>query len=95
MRHMNLKLARRVAISIIGTTVLVLGVVMLVLPGPAFLVIPAGLAILAVEFAWARKWLRVVRAKAHEALSGSYRRRRNRNSGGPRRAKQEVPPKRP
>lgn len=45
---------------------------MLVLPGPALLVIPAGLAILAVEFAWARKWLRVVRAKAHEALSGSY-----------------------
>ncbi len=30
---------------------------MIVLPGPAILVIPAGLAILAIEFAWARHWL--------------------------------------
>ncbi|MFH0340799.1 MAG: PGPGW domain-containing protein [Chromatiales bacterium] len=80
---MTLKLARRVAICVIGTTVLLLGVVMLVLPGPAVLVIPAGLTILAVEFAWARKWLRIVRAKTHEALSGSYWRGGNGNSGSP------------
>ncbi|MGH8508574.1 MAG: PGPGW domain-containing protein [Gammaproteobacteria bacterium] len=68
---LTLKLARRVMIFVVGTTVLLLGIAMLVLPGPGLLVIPAGLAILAAEFAWARKWLRVVRAKAHEALSGS------------------------
>lgn len=84
MIHMTLKLACRVAIFVIGTTVLLLGVVMLVLPGPAVLVIPAGLAILAVEFAWARKWLRIVRAKTHEALSGSYRRGGNGKSVSPR-----------
>jgi Putative transmembrane protein (PGPGW) len=53
---------KRVVIAIIGGTVLVAGIAMLVLPGPAVLVIPAGLAILAVEFAWARRWLRSARA---------------------------------
>jgi hypothetical protein len=47
-----------------------LGIALVVLPGTAFLVIPAGLAILALEFAWARSWLR----KAHEWLPGKLRR---------------------
>ena len=45
----------------VGMTVLLLGLVMIVLPGPAMLVIPAGLAILGMEFAWARGWLRKAR----------------------------------
>lgn len=53
---------KRVVIAVVGGTVLALGVVLIVFPGPAFLVIPAGLAILAVEFAWARRWLRSARA---------------------------------
>ena len=53
---------KRVVIAVVGGTVLALGVVCIVLPGPAFLVIPAGLAILAIEFAWARRWLRSARA---------------------------------
>ena len=53
---------RRVVIMISGGTVLAVGVAMIVLPGPAIIVIPAGLAILAIEFAWARRWLRSVRA---------------------------------
>jgi uncharacterized protein (TIGR02611 family) len=48
---------KRVFIAIAGSTVLLLGILLLVLPGPAFIVIPAGLAILAVEFAWAKRWL--------------------------------------
>lgn len=52
-----MKRIKRITISIIGGTVLTVGVALLVLPGPAFLVIPAGLAILAIEFAWARQWL--------------------------------------
>jgi tellurite resistance protein TerC len=55
------RVARRVVIAIVGTTVLLLGVVMIVAPGPAIIVIPAGLAILGVEFAWARTWLRKLR----------------------------------
>ena len=48
---------RRVVIGIIGTTILVIGVALIVLPGPAFIVIPVGLAILASEFIWARRVL--------------------------------------
>lgn len=55
------KLARRVAIAVVGSTVLAVGIALLVLPGPAIIVIPIGLAILSVEFAWARLWLRKVR----------------------------------
>ena len=48
---------KRIAIAVIGGTVLLIGVALIVLPGPAFLVIPAGLAILGTEFAWAKRWL--------------------------------------
>jgi tellurite resistance protein TerC len=53
---------RKLFIAIIGGTVLLIGVALIVLPGPAFIVIPIGLAILATEFAWARSM--VNRAKA-------------------------------
>jgi len=52
---------KRGVIAVVGGTVLALGIALIVLPGPAFLVIPAGLAILAIEFAWARRWLRKAR----------------------------------
>ena len=57
---------RKIFVGIIGGTVLLLGFVMILLPGPAILVIPAGLAILATEFAWAARWLQKARAKMHE-----------------------------
>jgi uncharacterized protein (TIGR02611 family) len=44
---------RKVLIGVTGGVVLLVGVVMILLPGPAILVIPAGLAILATEFQWA------------------------------------------
>lgn len=53
--------ARRLAVGIIGGTVLLIGIALIVLPGPAFIVIPAGLAILATEFAWAGRWLQKAR----------------------------------
>ncbi len=56
-----MKLLRRILISLVGGTVLLIGIAMIVLPGPAILIIPAGLAILAIEFAWARHWLARVR----------------------------------
>ena len=55
--------ARRIAISVVGGTVLAIGVAMIVLPGPALVVIPLGLAILGIEYAWARRWLRKVKAR--------------------------------
>ena len=53
---------RKLIVGIIGGTVLLIGVALIVLPGPAFIVIPIGLAILATEFAWARR--AVTKAKA-------------------------------
>ena len=55
------KRVKRVVVFIVGGTVLALGIALIVLPGPAFVVIPAGLAILAVEFEWARRWLSSVK----------------------------------
>jgi tellurite resistance protein TerC len=63
MRSLTHTWARRISVAIVGGTVLAVGVAMIVLPGPAFIVIPAGLAILGLEFAWARRWLRTVREK--------------------------------
>lgn len=57
-----MKYVRKLVIAIIGGTVVVIGVALIVLPGPAFIVIPIGFAILATEFAWARRALN--RAKA-------------------------------
>jgi uncharacterized protein (TIGR02611 family) len=58
---------KRIAVAIVGGAVLLAGVAMLVLPGPAIVVIPAGLAILATEFAWARTALDRAKAKAEQA----------------------------
>ncbi len=44
-------------IALIGGTVVLLGVIMLVLPGPGVLIIAGGLAILATEFLWAKRAL--------------------------------------
>ena len=65
----NIKVARRVIVSIVGATVLLIGIALLVLPGPAFIVIPLGLAILATEYAWARRWLKKVRQMATDVVS--------------------------
>ncbi len=59
--HMTYKVARRIVITVVGLTVLLLGAIMIVTPGPALVFIPLGLAILSIEFAWARYWLRKIR----------------------------------
>jgi tellurite resistance protein TerC len=69
----NIKVVRRVIVSVVGATVLLTGVALLVLPGPAFVVIPVGLAILATEYAWARQWLKKVRQIASDVVSGRKR----------------------
>jgi tellurite resistance protein TerC len=54
----TLKPARRLIVIVVGFTVLLAGIAMLVLPGPAVIVIPLGLAILGSEFVWARRLLK-------------------------------------
>lgn len=65
------KWARRCVIAIVGGTVVLIGVLMIVFPGPAVVVIPAGLAILSLEFAWAKHWLKKVRATGDYMMSSA------------------------
>jgi uncharacterized protein (TIGR02611 family) len=69
----NVKIVRRVIVSVVGVTVVLIGIALLVLPGPAFVVIPVGLAILATEYAWARRWLRKLRRIAKDVVSSTHR----------------------
>jgi uncharacterized protein (TIGR02611 family) len=69
----NIKIVKRVIVSVVGATVLLIGIALLVLPGPAFIVIPVGLAMLATEYAWARRWLKKARRVASDAVSGGDR----------------------
>src|SRR6266498_753377 len=79
----NIKIVRRIIITVIGATVLLIGIALLVLPGPAFIVIPIGLAILATEYAWARHWLKKVRQIASGVVSGRGASNQNRQMRDP------------
>jgi uncharacterized protein (TIGR02611 family) len=69
----SLRQVRRVAIAVMGGTLLLVGVALLVLPGPGLVVLALGLALLSVEFAWARVWLKRVKQKAGEMRAGAAR----------------------
>lgn len=77
--HLTYKAARRIVIGIVGATVLIIGVIMLVTPGPALIVIPVGLAILSIEFTWARGWLRRLRESISTRNSNSHNERAERH----------------
>jgi uncharacterized protein (TIGR02611 family) len=71
---------KKILVAVAGGTLLVAGVVMLVLPGPAIVVIPAGLAILAIEFVWARRWLSWLRQRFKAISSGKKHRKPSRRT---------------
>jgi uncharacterized protein (TIGR02611 family) len=51
--HLQRGIFYRILFGVAGAIVLLAGVIMLVTPGPAFVLIPIGLAMLSMEFAWA------------------------------------------
>lgn len=57
---------RQAIVFVLGMSVVIVGIAMIVLPGPATIVIPAGLAILATEFVWARRWLNYLKRRAQD-----------------------------
>lgn len=65
--NMTVRTVRRIAIGIAGATIVLVGLAMLVLPGPGIVVIGVGLGLLSIEFAFAQRWLRVVKEKSKEA----------------------------
>jgi tellurite resistance protein TerC len=73
--HLTYKAARRIVIAVVGATVVLLGIVMIVTPGPALVVIPVGLAILAIEFTWARRWLKRLRETISNGMANNRARR--------------------
>lgn len=81
-----LALAYKVTISVIGAVVILAGVAMLVLPGPGWLTIFLGLAILGSEFRWARRMLTWLRLKVRE-YADRYRRWRARKAATSRTAR--------
>jgi uncharacterized protein (TIGR02611 family) len=72
-----LRVARRVSVAVVGSLVVAIGIALIVLPGPAFVVIPLGLAILATELAWAHRLLHRVKERVTRWVG-----RRKRESGG-------------
>jgi tellurite resistance protein TerC len=67
----SLRVAKRIVIAVFGGTITLIGIALIVLPGPAFIVIPIGLSILATEFLWARRWLDKARKMASRLAPGS------------------------
>jgi uncharacterized protein (TIGR02611 family) len=58
---------KRIAVTVAGFAVVLVGIAMLVLPGPGIVVILAGLAILATEYAWAERMLAEAKRRAIQA----------------------------
>lgn len=67
-RHKQRNRVYRVAVVVAGVVILLAGLAMLVLPGPAIVVIPIGLGLLALEFVWAEHLLDRVAQGADLAL---------------------------
>ncbi len=61
------RVLRRVALTVAGTVIFAVGVVLLVAPGPGLLVILLALLVFALEYEWARRRLAAVRARALSA----------------------------
>jgi Putative transmembrane protein (PGPGW) len=74
---------KRVGVTIAGFLVLLAGAAMLVLPGPGIVVIIAGLAILATEYVWAQRLLRIAKEKANQAKDAILRKDKEADEGTP------------
>jgi hypothetical protein len=73
---------KRIAVTVAGGSVVIVGIAMLVLPGPGVLVIIAGLAILATEYVWAERLLRMAKERAVQAKDKVIRKKSKSDDGG-------------
>jgi len=62
--------AKRLLIIVTGFSILIIGVLMIVLPGPAIIVVPMGLAILSTEFVWAARLLKTIKNQYQKTKEG-------------------------
>ena len=70
----TLQQAKRLIVIVVGSTILLIGIAMIVLPGPAVLVIPVGLGVLATELVWARKLLNKLKSTLQRGKKKNHRR---------------------
>jgi len=70
-----LRHTKRLIVFVIGGTILLFGIVLIFIPGPAIIVIPIGLAILATEFVWARALLENAKQKAKNLHKTMFRKK--------------------
>lgn len=73
--HITYKAAKRIAIAIVGGTMVLLGIIMMVTPGPGLLGIAVGLGILGAEFTWARLWLKRLRKSISDGMANNRSKR--------------------
>jgi len=66
---------KRIAVSIVGIALVLVGLAMLVLPGPGILLVIAGLAVLASEYVWAQRMLNYAKRKGQETKDRVLRRK--------------------
>ncbi len=64
---------KKIIVAVAGFTILLIGIIMIVTPGPASLVIPLGLTILASEFLWAKKILEKLKEKVQQIRNNGYK----------------------
>lgn len=74
--------ARLIVVCVVGATLMLAGIVMLITPGPGWGAIAAALAVLSIEFAWARRWLLEVKKRSKQAVD-MVRSRNGRSKGEP------------
>ena len=49
---------KETALALLGFSLVAIGIVFILLPGPAIIFLPLGLAILSLQYDWAKIWLR-------------------------------------
>lgn len=76
MKKKSISLARKTGVLLLGVPVIILGIALLVLPGPGLVVIIFGLVILSLEFEFARKY----RDRARAEVKKAYERAKSANS---------------
>lgn len=64
---------KRVAVAIGGFTIMVVGLILIPLPGPGWLIVFAGLALLATEFVWAERLLTYAKERVGAATNAVFK----------------------
>ncbi len=70
---MEKRVIKKLIISIIGSLLLIIGIIMIIVPGPAYLIIPAGLGILGTEYLWAKR----LHQRINESIYKFFKRLKN------------------